>query len=54
MKKNSMCAATTSGRRTRGGVAYLQMNETSVPEYPIEDWIPTHRDGRSPALSAAR
>jgi dipeptidyl-peptidase-4 len=23
-------------------VAYLQSNETSVPEYPIEDWIPTH------------
>jgi dipeptidyl-peptidase-4 len=23
-------------------LAYLQMNETNVPEYPIEDWIPTH------------
>ncbi len=23
-------------------LAYLQMNETDVPEYPIEDWIPTH------------
>jgi dipeptidyl-peptidase-4 len=23
-------------------VAYLQMNESAVPEYPIEDWIPTH------------
>jgi dipeptidyl-peptidase-4 len=23
-------------------VAYLQTNESSVPEYPIEDWIPTH------------
>jgi dipeptidyl-peptidase-4 len=23
-------------------LAYLQMNETSVPHYPIEDWIPTH------------
>jgi dipeptidyl-peptidase-4 len=23
-------------------LAYLQMNETAVPEYPIEDWIPTH------------
>jgi dipeptidyl-peptidase-4 len=23
-------------------VAYLQMNESSVPEYPIADWIPTH------------
>jgi dipeptidyl-peptidase-4 len=23
-------------------IAYLQMNETPVPEYPIEDWIPTH------------
>ena len=23
-------------------LAYLQMNEANVPEYPIEDWIPTH------------
>jgi dipeptidyl-peptidase-4 len=23
-------------------IAYLQSNETPVPEYPIEDWIPTH------------
>src|SRR3984885_1987097 len=23
-------------------VAYLQMNESSVSEYPIEDWIPVH------------
>ena len=23
-------------------IAYLQMNEAPVPEYPIEDWIPTH------------
>jgi dipeptidyl-peptidase-4 len=23
-------------------LAYLQMNETDVPEYPIIDWIPTH------------
>jgi dipeptidyl-peptidase-4 len=23
-------------------VAYLQMNESAVPEYPIEDWIPVH------------
>ena len=23
-------------------LAYLQMNETAVPEYPIVDWIPTH------------
>ena len=23
-------------------LAFLQMNETDVPEYPIEDWIPTH------------
>ena len=23
-------------------LAYLQMNETDVPEYPITDWIPTH------------
>jgi dipeptidyl-peptidase-4 len=23
-------------------LAYLQMNETEVPNYPIEDWIPTH------------
>lgn len=23
-------------------IAYLQMNETAVPEYPLVDWIPTH------------
>jgi dipeptidyl-peptidase-4 len=23
-------------------LAYLQMNESAVPEYPIVDWIPTH------------
>ena len=23
-------------------IAYLQMNETQVPQYPITDWIPTH------------
>jgi dipeptidyl-peptidase-4 len=23
-------------------LAYLQMNEANVPQYPIEDWIPTH------------
>ena len=23
-------------------IAYLEMNETSVPQYPIADWIPTH------------
>ncbi len=23
-------------------LAFLQMNETAVPRYPIEDWIPTH------------
>ena len=23
-------------------VAYLQMNETQVPQYPLTDWIPTH------------
>jgi dipeptidyl-peptidase-4 len=23
-------------------LAYLQMNESDVPEYPITDWIPTH------------
>ncbi|MFP5206653.1 MAG: alpha/beta fold hydrolase [Acidobacteriota bacterium] len=23
-------------------IAYLQMNETNVPQYPITDWIPTH------------
>ncbi len=23
-------------------LAFLQMNETSVPEYPLTDWIPTH------------
>jgi dipeptidyl-peptidase-4 len=25
-----------------GHVAYVQMNETKVPEYPLVDWIPTH------------
>ena len=23
-------------------IAYLQMDETEVPQYPIEDWLPTH------------
>jgi dipeptidyl-peptidase-4 len=23
-------------------IAFLQMNETNVPQYPITDWIPTH------------
>ena len=23
-------------------IAYLQMNETAVPLYPLTDWIPTH------------
>lgn len=23
-------------------IAFLQMNETSVPQYPLTDWIPTH------------
>ena len=23
-------------------IAYLQMDESKVPEYPIEDWLPTH------------
>jgi dipeptidyl-peptidase 4 len=23
-------------------IAYLQMSETPVPDYPIEDWLPTH------------
>ena len=23
-------------------LAYLQMDETDVPQYPIEDWMPTH------------
>lgn len=23
-------------------IAFLQMNESNVPEYPIEDWLPTH------------
>ena len=23
-------------------IAYLQMNETAVPQYPLTDWIPTH------------
>lgn len=25
-------------------IAYLQMNETKVPEYPLVDWIPVHAD----------
>jgi dipeptidyl-peptidase-4 len=25
-------------------LAYLQMNETTVPEYPLVDWIPTHAE----------
>ena len=28
-------------------LAYLQMNETEVPQYPIEDWLPTHATRRS-------
>ncbi len=24
------------------GIAFLQMNESDVPLYPIEDWLPTH------------
>src|SRR5208283_4376918 len=28
-------------------LAYLQMNETDVPEYPLTDWIPTHALVRS-------
>jgi dipeptidyl-peptidase 4 len=36
-------------------LAYLQMNETEVPQYPITDWIPTHARWicsaiRSPAI----
>ncbi len=23
-------------------MAYLQMNETEVPQYPLVDWLPTH------------
>ena len=23
-------------------IAYVQMDETKVPTYPIADWIPTH------------
>ena len=23
-------------------IAYLQMNETQVPRYPLTDWIPNH------------
>ena len=42
MRKSSTFAATTSGRPTRSRLAYLQMNETDVPQYPITDWIPTH------------
>ncbi len=41
-RKSWTFAATTSGRRIRPGLAYLQMDETAVPEYPITDWIPTH------------
>ncbi len=26
-------------------IAYLQMNETEVPLYPLTDWIPTHAKG---------
>src|SRR5260370_9447665 len=30
-------------------LAYLQMNETQVPEYPLVDWIPAHAlVGRQP------
>ena len=35
-------------------IAYLQMLEESVPEYPIVDWIPTHATVEKAALSAAR
>ena len=34
-------------------LAFLQMNEENVPEYPITDWIPTHAVGGQAALSAA-
>ena len=35
-------------------IAYLQMNETQVPQYPLTDWIPAHAHGGLAALSAAR
>ena len=41
-RKSWTFAATTSGRRIQARLAYLQMDETAVPEYPITDWIPTH------------
>ncbi len=34
-------------------IAYLQMNETQVPQYPLTDWIPSHAHGGLAALSAA-
>ncbi len=41
-KKNSTYGATTSGRPDSKKIAYLQMNETEVPRYPLTDWIPNH------------
>jgi dipeptidyl-peptidase-4 len=35
-------------------IAFLQMNEANVPEYPITDWIPAACDGRQTALSSTR
>ena len=35
-------------------LAYLQMNEADVPQYPIADWIPTHATVDIAALSPAR
>ncbi len=35
-------------------IAYLQMNETAVPQYPLTDWIPTHAQVEWQTLSPAR
>ncbi len=34
-------------------LAYLQMNETQVPRYPITDWIPNHAMVELAAIPAA-
>ena len=47
-------AATISGRPDSTHLAFLQMNETEVPRYPIEDWIPTHATLDLEALPATR
>ena len=53
-RKNSTCAATTSGRRTRRTLPICRRTRPHVPQYPITDWIPTHAHGGCAALSAAR